>query len=238
MNEPTVNEPARAEPIGIEPATAPIGAEPTSRREWRWRLVQQIPLLVGLVVLWAVLWGQFSVLNVATGIILAVLVTRFFYLPPVELSGRFNLWWALVFLVHFFADVFVASSQVAFQALNPHPVPRSSVIGVQLHTRSDLIMTLDSIAMTLVPGSLIVEADRERSILYLHTFATEKQADVEAMRRKVLVVEERLVKVLGSAEDVWRINRERRADGREPIIHSARQRAKETRFDLEKRRGQ
>jgi multicomponent Na+:H+ antiporter subunit E len=168
-------------------------------------ILQQLPLLVALVVLWMVLWGQFTWLSLATGIVVALIVTRVFYLPPVELSGRINLWYTLVFLVHFFFDVAVASFQVAFQALSPRRVPRSSVIGIQLRTRSDLVMTLDAIAMSLVPGSLVVEADRERSILYLHTFATESQEDVEAMRRKVLVVEARIVRAIGSRADLERI---------------------------------
>ena len=176
-----------------------------TRKEVGRRLWRQLPLLAGLVLLWIVLWGSFSWLNLVSGIIVAVLVTRLFYLPPVELSGRFNLWYALVFLVHFFADVVVASFQVAYQALQPGPVPRSSIIGIQLRTRSDLIMTLDAIAMSLVPGSLVVEVDRARSILYLHTFDTETQDDVEAMREKVLVVEARIARMLGSKDDLARI---------------------------------
>lgn len=175
------------------------------RREVRQRLWRQLPLLVALVVLWMVLWGQFTALSLVTGIVVAIVVTRVFYLPAVELSGRINPWYLLVFLAHFLLDVAVASFQVAFQALSPKRIPRSSVIGIQLRTRSDLVMTLDAIAMSLVPGSLVVEADRERSTLYLHTFATETQDDVEAMRRKVLVVEARIVRAIGSKADLERI---------------------------------
>lgn len=182
-----------------------------SNGEVRRRLWQQLPLLVGLVLLWMVLWNQFTVLSLVTGVVVAVIVTRVFYLPPVELPGRINPWYMLVFLAHFFLDVALASFQVAFQALSPRPIPRSSVIGIQLRTRSDLIMTLDAIAMSLVPGSLVVEADRERGILYLHTFATRTKDDVEAMRRKVLVVEARIVRAIGSREDLARI-REAGAD--------------------------
>jgi multicomponent Na+:H+ antiporter subunit E len=178
---------------------------PATRREVRGRFLTQLPLLVGLVLLWMVLWGQVTWLSVLTGIVVAIIVTRTFYLPPVELSGRINVWYLLVFLAHFFLDVAVASFTVAFQALNPRPIPQSSVIGIQLRTRSDLIMTLDAIAMSLVPGSLVVEADRERSTLYLHTFATRTEDDVEAMRAKVLVVEARIVRAIGSRADLERI---------------------------------
>lgn len=190
----------------MEPtSTSAIRAARPVRRETRWRLWKQLPLLLGLVLLWAILWGQVTWLSILTGVIVAITVTRVFYLPPAELSGRINFWYALVFLAHFLLDVAVASFTVAYQALNPRPVPRSSVIGVQLRTRSDLIMTFNAIAMSLVPGSLVVEADRERSILYLHTFDTKTTADVEAMRRKVLVVEARIVRAIGSREDLARI---------------------------------
>ncbi|HUG50519.1 MAG TPA: Na+/H+ antiporter subunit E [Terrimesophilobacter sp.] len=181
------------------------GAGTPTRREIRQRIWQQLPLVIGLVVLWMVLWGQVTWLSFLTGAIVAILVIRVFYLPPVELSGRINIWYTIVFLAHFFLDVAVASFTVAFQALNPRPIPHSSVIGIQLRTRSDLIMTLDAIAMSLVPGSLVVEADRERSILYLHTFATRTTDDVELMRAKVLVVAARIVRAIGSTTDLRRI---------------------------------
>lgn len=187
--------------------TAAVGSQgPASRREVRGRLWQQLPLLLGLVLLWSVLWGQVTWLSILTGFIVAIVVTRVFYLPPADLSGRINFWYTLVFLVHFLLDVVAASFTVAYQALNPRPIPRSSVIGVQLRTRSDLIMTLDAIAMSLVPGSLVVEADRERSILYLHTFDTQTIDDVEAMRKKVLVVEARIVRAIGSRADLARLH--------------------------------
>lgn len=192
-------------PDRATPSTVRGGATPPTVREVRWNLWKQLPLLLGLVALWVILWGNLTWLSVLTGIVVAVVVSRVFYLPPAELSGRINLWYTLVFLAHFLLDVAVASFTVAYQALNPRPIPRSSVIGIHLRTRSDLIMTLDAIAMSLVPGSLVVETDRERAILYLHTFDTRTLEDVEAMRRKVLLVEARIVRAIGSRADLERI---------------------------------
>lgn len=191
-----------------DPATSAHEDAPreASRREIRGNLWTQLPLLLGLVVLWTVLWGQATWISVITGFIVAITVTRVFYLPPAELSGRLNVWYLLVFLAHFVLDVAIASFTVAFQALTPRPIPSSSVIGISLRTSSDLIMTLDAIAMSLVPGSLVVEADRERGILYLHTFATRTPEDIEAMRRKVLIVEARIVRAIGSKADLARIH--------------------------------
>jgi multicomponent Na+:H+ antiporter subunit E len=174
------------------PTTRPLGA----------RIWQQVPLLVALVVLWMLLWGSISWLNLVTGAVLALVVTRAFYLPPIELSGRFHPFWFLVFLGGFAVKLVAASFQVAAQAFDPRPFSRNAVIGVQLFTRSDLIMTLTAITLSLIP---VVEADRERSVLYLHVFSTPDPEAVEAARAQVMRIERQLVRALGSRHDLERM---------------------------------
>jgi multicomponent Na+:H+ antiporter subunit E len=185
------------------PLTTPLtGAE---RKRAGARTLQQLPLLVALVLLWMLLWGNVSWLNLVTGLILAVAVTRIFYLPPVELSGRFNPFWFAVFLGVFAWQLVVASFQVAGQAFG-RPIRSNAVIAVQLFTRSDFIMTLTAIALSLIPGSLVLEADRERSILYLHVLNTPDATAVEKTRHSVMTIERRLVRALGSKDDIARMN--------------------------------
>jgi multicomponent Na+:H+ antiporter subunit E len=181
-----------------------VTARPTAHEVGR-SLLRQLPLLVGLVVLWMFLWNELTVLSFVSGVLVALLVTRVFFLPPVELSGRFDLRWALVFLVRFVVDIVVASVEVAWKAVRPRGVTSNAIVAVQLHTRSDFIMTLVAEAASLVPGSLVVEADRERSILYMHALAVEDAAGVEEVRRSVLGFEKRIARALGSADDLRRI---------------------------------
>ena len=176
------------------------------KAEARWRVRGHLPLLVALVVLWMLLWGSFSWLNLATGIILAVVVTRGLYLPPVELAGRFNPFLFVGFLGMFLVELVLASFQVAFQAFSPRAERTNAVVAVQLRTRSDFIMTITSIALSLIPGSLIVEVDRDHSILYLHALGTKDQAAIDKVRSDVLKVEGRLVRALGSREDIRRVS--------------------------------
>lgn len=168
-------------------------------------LWRDLPLLIALVVLWMLLWGTISWLSVVSGILVAIAVTRVFLLPPVELSGRLNVGWLLVFLGRFVVDLVVASAQVAWQAFRPAGVSRSAVVGVELLTRSDFITTLTAIAVSLVPGSLVVEVDREHARLYLHALATDDLDDVAHVRRRVLSVERALVRALGSRADLERM---------------------------------
>lgn len=180
----------------------------------RWRSVwRQLPLLVALVLLWVFLWDQVTVLTVVTGILLAIGVTRVLYLPPVLLSGRFNPWQGLLLGLRMMWDVTIASVQVAVLAIDPRWKPMNSIIAVQLLTRSDLVTTLTAEAITVVPGTVVVDIDRERGLLYLHALGTRTQADIDRVRHDVLGTEERIVLAIGTrgqAASVRAARRERR----------------------------
>lgn len=178
---------------------------PATRTELRWAFWTHLPLLVALVVLWMLLWGAFSWLNLVTGVILALLVTRVFFLPAVDLSGRFHLGWFLVFLGRFFGSLFVASFQVAFQAFSPKGIQHNGVLAVQLVSRSDFIMTMTALAISLLPGSLVLEVDRQSSILYVHILGSADESELEGHRADTLAVERRLIMAIGSRDDVVRI---------------------------------
>ncbi|SFR82959.1 multisubunit sodium/proton antiporter, MrpE subunit [Agromyces sp. CF514] len=192
-----------------------VGARPAVSR-WGsvWR---QLPLLVALVALWCFLWDHIDLLTVVSGIVLAVLVTRTLYLPPVLLSGRFNAWRGLLLGLRMMFDVVVASLQVAWFSINPWWKPMNSIIAVQLLTRSDLVTTLTAEAISVVPGTVVVDIDRERGLLYLHALGTRTRADIERTHRDVLGTEERIVLAIGThaqAESVREARRERRAQAR------------------------
>jgi len=178
----------------------------------RWRSVwRQLPLLVALVFLWVFLWDQVTVLTVVTGILLAIGVTRVLYLPPVLLSGRFNPWRGLLLGLRMMFDVTVASLQVAVLAIDPRWKPMNSIIAVQLLTRSDLVTTLTAEAISVVPGTVVVDIDRERGLLYLHALGTRTEADIERTRRGVLGTEERIVLAIGTHAQAVAVRKEQRA---------------------------
>lgn len=182
---------------------------PLTTSERRISMLKQAPLIVLQVVLWILLWGSFSVMTVVTGIVLALLITRLFYLPPAELSGRIGILSFLFFFCILTIDIITASLRVAWQALNWRYHPTNAIIGIELHTRSDLIMTFTAEAISLVPGSVVVEVDRERQKLYLHTLGTPDEESLEKVRRSVLATERRITRAFGSRADILRLRRER-----------------------------
>jgi multicomponent Na+:H+ antiporter subunit E len=177
-----------------------------------WRLVwRQLPLLIALVALWLFLWDHIDVLTITTGVLLAIAVTRVLYLPPILLSGRFNPWRGLLFGLRMMFDVTVASLQVGFLAVNPRWQPMNSIISVQLLTRSDLVTTLTAEAASVVPGTVVVDIDRERGLLYLHVLGTRTVEDIDRNRLHILGMEEGIVLAIGTREQAASVHKARRA---------------------------
>ena len=170
------------------------------------RLWRQLPFFVWLVLLWMMLWGQFTVLAAVTGIVVAVIVTRTFHLPTAALSGRVTFWHGLVFIMLFLGELVRGAVTVAWQALSPGVTP-SGIIRVPLRTDDDLIMTHVAVTASLIPGSLVVETDRESRVLYLHVLGIRDRDDAETQRRSILLWEQRIVRAVGSRADLEAIGK-------------------------------
>lgn len=177
-----------------------------SRR--RISLRQELPLLVWLVIVWGALWQDFSPGNLLFGALLAVAVARMFYLPPVELSGRFNIVHAVPFALAFLGMVVAASFQVMYLAAVRGPSVRNAVVAVPLRSHEDLMVTATGHVISLIPGSLVVEVDRSTSTLYLHCLNIGTPEEVEKFRREVRDIEARLIRIMGTAEELDIIRQE------------------------------
>lgn len=162
----------------------------------------QWPMLIGLTVVWVLLWGGLTVSNVLSGLVVAVVVTLVFPLPPIVFAGRLRVRGLAVLIGWFVVDLVVASVQVAVQALRIGHRPLSAVIQVDLRSRSDLYLTVTAELLSLVPGSLVVEARRSTSTLFLHVLGIRDESDVEAARRRALRQEARVVRALASDEEL------------------------------------
>lgn len=173
-------------------------------------LKREIPLLVWLVVVWAALWQDFSPGNLLFGALIAVVVARIFYLPPVELSGRFNILRAFAFAFVFLGKVVAASFQVMYLAIFKGPRVTNAVVAVPLRSQSDLLMTATGHVISLIPGSLVVEVDRSTSTLYIHGLNIHNSADSDRLRKEVQDTEASLIRIMGSAEEVEALRNDQR----------------------------
>ncbi|MEU7763414.1 MULTISPECIES: Na+/H+ antiporter subunit E [Micromonospora] len=172
----------------------------TRRDRWRNRAIA----VTGLVTVWVLLWGTFSWANVISGLVVAAVLLVVFPLPPVTFAGRIRPVPLLRFVIRFLYDLVVASAQVAWLAFRSGH-PHSAIIAVRLRVNTDLNLTLNAEALSLVPGSLILEADRSTGTLYVHVIGIRSPDEVERFRRSVLELEARIVAAVGSAEERDRI---------------------------------
>ncbi|MCZ2825472.1 MULTISPECIES: Na+/H+ antiporter subunit E [unclassified Modestobacter] len=166
------------------------------------------PLLIWLVLIWNLLWGTWSWANLITGVLVALTVTVVLPLPVVAGGARIHPLPALYLIGHFLVNLTVSSAQVAWQTLRPSGIRQSAVIRVQLRTDSDLLLSIISQNLTLVPGSMVLDLDRRRMALGVHVLDVGDEADVERQRAEVLATERRVVRAFGSAEDIARLDQE------------------------------
>ncbi|MDO5618612.1 Na+/H+ antiporter subunit E [Kocuria sp.] len=199
-----------------ESTNAAPGAEETARRQRRERLatkrakvrrrnhrfIVEIPLILWLVVVWAVLWGEFNLTNLTVGVIFALLVTRVLALPPVTLSYRFNVLQALVMGVTFLYQVTKASFQVLWVAIKEGPNVRSAIVGVQLRTGNDLLVTAVANTTGLIPGSVLIEVDRSTGTLFFHVLNVKNEEEVESFRQVVLDTEAAWIRTMGDQHEL------------------------------------
>jgi multicomponent Na+:H+ antiporter subunit E len=179
--------------------SAPSGPETAGGRLPARRLLQW-PMIAWLTLVWAALWGSAAPLILVSGVLVGVVVSLVFPLPPLRAAPRVHPWAVLVLLGRFCVDLVVASAQVVWVTLRPG-TPRSAVIEVDLLTDSDLVMTFTGQLVSLIPGSVIVEARRSTHTLFLHVLDVADESEVDAARKQVLAQEQRVLRAFTSFGD-------------------------------------
>ncbi|MEU2612060.1 Na+/H+ antiporter subunit E [Micromonospora sp. NPDC007271] len=155
-----------------------------------------------LVVIWQLLWGRFSWGNLLGGLVVGAAVLIFFPLPPVTFGGRLRVGALLVLAVTFVGELVRASVHVAAIAVRPGYRPRGAILAVPLRVRTDLNLALAAELVSLVPGTLILDVDRDRGVLYVHVLEVCRPEDLAVNRARVLAVERRIVRAVGSPQEV------------------------------------
>lgn len=176
------------------------------------RLVQrggfQPRTIVVIALAWALMWDRLSWGNLVNGFLVGVVVTLVFPLPSVEYYGRPRPIRVLVLVLRFIWSLSAASWHVAVMALRRTRPPKGSIIEVQLRTRSDLYLTIVAVMVALVPGSVVVEVRRAAGTLFVHDVDAVDERTLEERRQVVLDLEKRLVRAIGTPEEITAVEGE------------------------------
>lgn len=134
---------------------------------------RRLPTVAWITLVWLALWGDLSVGNVLGGVLVAAFVLTVVPLPPQEYGHRVSPVAALRYLVVFLRDLTVATAEVARQVFWPVARLRPAVVEVRLASRDPGLLSLVANTITLTPGTMTIEVDPERGVLWVHALHLE-----------------------------------------------------------------
>lgn len=161
--------------------------------------------VAGLALLWLLLWGEVSWANVVGGVLAGLFTVTVFPLAPLGLQGRLHPVGLARFVLHFARDLVVSSVQVAAAVFLPRRRLTNAIVAVPLRVVSDLNIAITSIAVTLVPGSVVMDAHRDDGVLFIHLLNVRDEEHLKRLRQGVAGVEWRVVHAIGSPAEIRRI---------------------------------
>ena len=160
-------------------------------------------VLIWLMLVWILLWGTVSAANIISGVVIALVITLLLPLPVVPIEGRVHPL-SLMRLIGLVAWYLVLSSlQLAWLAVKPGPPPLSAVLRAHLAIKSDLVLALAVNIINLTPGTIVLEIDQVRRMIYVHVIDVGSDRAVTGFYRQIEQIERLLVASL-EREQHWR----------------------------------
>lgn len=180
----------------------------------RWsprRLALRAWVLCWLTLVWILLWGALSAANIISGLAIALMITVLLPLPPVPVEGRVHLL-SLLRLVATVAYYLLASSvQVAWLAVKPGPPPLTAVLRAHFAVKSDLVLALAVNIVNLTPGTIALEIDQSRRMVYVHVIDVGNDRALSRFYTQIGRFERLLIAAFEREAD-WQPSTEREAD--------------------------
>lgn len=154
---------------------------------------------IGLAILWMMLWGELTLGAAVWGLLVALVIQVLFPLPDVPELEFFRPIGFVRLLAVTLWGLFVASFQVAAKVLAFWRPTLNAIVRVELRSDSMFITAITAELVTLVPGSVAIDAG-ERWLL-VHVFDASTPALVEQARARVRRTEATALRAFGTAAD-------------------------------------
>jgi multicomponent Na+:H+ antiporter subunit E len=109
-----------------------------------------------MLVIWVALWGELSVANVASGVIVIAIITAL--VPGRPATHRVHPLGAVRFGLRLMADLVISSWTIVLAVVRPDADRvHAEVLEVTLTTRSHLVASIVANSITLTPGTMTVD---------------------------------------------------------------------------------
>ncbi len=128
--------------------------------------VRRVTMILILTVVWCVLWERFSVANLLSGVLAALVVTTKGLGDPLLGGVRpvplVRLTWVV------FVDLVRSTTEVVFEIVTLKDRSSESVVAVAVPPEARRHMLFYTAAITLTPGTVVVDTDVDTGTLYIH----------------------------------------------------------------------
>ncbi len=158
-------------------------------------------MLLWLMFVWVLLWGDLTAGNFLGGLLVALLVTTVAPFPVTPFDGRFRPIGVAHLALRFLWDIIMSTFQQAKFILTGGQ-PQAAIIRIHLRSHSDVYLAMISGMTALVPGSVVVEAHRVTGTIYVHVFDTRLAGGIEGIHKTVMELEERVLRAFASHDEL------------------------------------
>jgi multicomponent Na+:H+ antiporter subunit E len=151
--------------------------------------MSKVILFVFAWFVWCLLTWPVNVASLVAGAVVAVLVAlitgHLFMRRPHLLRNPIRYWYfCFIYLPVFLWQCLRANLDVAWRVLNPRLPIRPGIVRVHTDLKSDVGLTFLANSITLTPGTMTVDIDRDAGILYVHCIDV-RNTELEAASREI-----------------------------------------------------
>jgi multicomponent Na+:H+ antiporter subunit E len=121
-----------------------------------------------LLLLWIALWGDISVVNIITGLLITAGLSLFF---PGSLHSRhrIRLFPALTFFAYMLRSIVTSSWEIILSVLRPTEQRRHvEIVTVSLASHSALVQSVTANTISLTPGTIVLSINHDNSTMDIH----------------------------------------------------------------------
>jgi multicomponent Na+:H+ antiporter subunit E len=151
-----------------------------------------VGFLVWIFLTWPLDWQHVTIGILVSGFITFMTGDMFVQQPSIFTNPRRYLWF-LYYVPIFIWECFKANIDVAFRVIHPAMPIHPGIVKVKTTLKSEIGLTFLANSITLTPGTLSVDIDKENSYLYVH-WINVKEKDIEKATKIIVERFERILK--------------------------------------------
>nr|WP_255476815.1 MULTISPECIES: Na+/H+ antiporter subunit E [unclassified Corynebacterium] len=152
--------------------------------------------LAWITLLWCGLMGEVTWANLIAGLLVGLGVILILPLPRLPIAQLTVEWRALlIFLGHWFKELFAASFKVSALALRPRALPATAIIQAPMRVSSELVLTLATGLYNLQPGGCITDIDIANRMWTIHLVDAPTPEDIERELGKIRALERSMIDI-------------------------------------------